>query len=598
MRLTGFQICKYRNIVDSGWIEVDGIAALVGQNECGKSNLLQALYKLRPFAPAEYDIDTDWPIDDWANRDPDTIVCRAQYDLSPAEIEALKAEAGRSSKALKEAPLFSDRPGAKAAAAPSQVWVARTYRNEMRVQFPPELGVELDPELASLWVGERMPRCVYMDDYATFAGHAELENLSDRLKRHGLEGLREDERTVLATLDLADLDLHDLAAKGKSEKGRAIRANDTAAASRMLNQRFRHKWEQREVRFTLRVDGGTLDILVEDEGLEAPVPLRQRSRGFQWFASFVWRFAKGSEGAFADCVLLLDEPGVHLHHAGHRDFLAFLNELAASNTILYTTHLSTMLDPQAPERIRIMEIRDHHSVVVNGLFSTQREPMMVIETLLGLGPGFVEMLASRECLIVSGIADAMILERLSRILLRSGEIALADRITLVPAAGPQVVPLLAAYLIGKGYTAGMLVNSDAAGRDARAKVAARFLPKADGAQPSRNGFRMLSYGEVVGARHEDFGIEDLFPVSFYLKAVNDAYDASVSEDDLAADGAPNLRRAEAALIKRGYAEAIDRARVLSALQRRLDGVRIKADLPVGTYTKVRVLFDRINAAFE
>ncbi|NBP83239.1 hypothetical protein EBU60_05195, partial [bacterium] len=201
------------------------------------------------------------------------------------------------------------------------------------------------------------------------------------------------------------------------------RANDTAAASRMLNQRFRHKWEQREVRFTLRVDGGTLDILVEDEGLEAPVPLRQRSRGFQWFASFVWRFAKGSEGAFADCVLLLDEPGVHLHHAGHRDFLAFLNELAASNTILYTTHLSTMLDPQAPERIRIMEIRDHHSVVVNGLFSTQREPMMVIETLLGLGPGFVEMLASRECLIVSGIADAMILERLSRILLRSGEIA-------------------------------------------------------------------------------------------------------------------------------------------------------------------------------
>src|SRR5690348_1187272 len=106
MRLSGFQVCKYRNIVDSGWIDVDGIAALVGQNECGKSNILQALYKLRPFAAAEYDIDADWPIDDWANRDPDTIVCRAQFDLSPSELDALKSEAGRGAKGAKDQQLF------------------------------------------------------------------------------------------------------------------------------------------------------------------------------------------------------------------------------------------------------------------------------------------------------------------------------------------------------------------------------------------------------------------------------------------------------------------------------------------------------------
>jgi AAA15 family ATPase/GTPase len=53
MQLTHFKISKYRNILDSEWIEVNKITAFVGQNEAGKSNLFEALYRINPFVPNE-----------------------------------------------------------------------------------------------------------------------------------------------------------------------------------------------------------------------------------------------------------------------------------------------------------------------------------------------------------------------------------------------------------------------------------------------------------------------------------------------------------------------------------------------------------------
>lgn len=46
MQLTHFKVTKYRNVWDSGWIEVGNITAFVGQNEAGKSNLFEALYRI------------------------------------------------------------------------------------------------------------------------------------------------------------------------------------------------------------------------------------------------------------------------------------------------------------------------------------------------------------------------------------------------------------------------------------------------------------------------------------------------------------------------------------------------------------------------
>ncbi len=61
MRLTGFQVKNFRSVVDSGWIETDGVTALIGVNESGKTNLLLPLWKLNPAQEGELKPTSDYP---------------------------------------------------------------------------------------------------------------------------------------------------------------------------------------------------------------------------------------------------------------------------------------------------------------------------------------------------------------------------------------------------------------------------------------------------------------------------------------------------------------------------------------------------------
>lgn len=59
--LTRFRVQNFRSIQDSGWIEVNSVAALVGVNESGKTNLLLPLWKLKPARDGEIDLIADAP---------------------------------------------------------------------------------------------------------------------------------------------------------------------------------------------------------------------------------------------------------------------------------------------------------------------------------------------------------------------------------------------------------------------------------------------------------------------------------------------------------------------------------------------------------
>lgn len=48
MILRKFRVTNFRSVMDSGWIDCDNITSLVGINEAGKSNLVLALWKLKP----------------------------------------------------------------------------------------------------------------------------------------------------------------------------------------------------------------------------------------------------------------------------------------------------------------------------------------------------------------------------------------------------------------------------------------------------------------------------------------------------------------------------------------------------------------------
>lgn len=47
MKLLKFRVTEFRSVLDSGWIEVENITALIGTNESGKTNILLPLWKLK-----------------------------------------------------------------------------------------------------------------------------------------------------------------------------------------------------------------------------------------------------------------------------------------------------------------------------------------------------------------------------------------------------------------------------------------------------------------------------------------------------------------------------------------------------------------------
>lgn len=63
MKLKSFQIREFQSVKDSGVVEIEDIACLVGKNEAGKSALLKALYRLNPIIDTDnkFDVTHDYP---------------------------------------------------------------------------------------------------------------------------------------------------------------------------------------------------------------------------------------------------------------------------------------------------------------------------------------------------------------------------------------------------------------------------------------------------------------------------------------------------------------------------------------------------------
>nr|VFJ86921.1 MAG: AAA ATPase domain-containing protein [Candidatus Kentron sp. LFY] len=85
MKLKKFRVYNFRNIVDSGWVEMDDIITLVGKNESGKTSLLQALWKFNPRKDHPYNLDREWPRGRRKERSPEQVVIETEFDFDKEE---------------------------------------------------------------------------------------------------------------------------------------------------------------------------------------------------------------------------------------------------------------------------------------------------------------------------------------------------------------------------------------------------------------------------------------------------------------------------------------------------------------------------------
>ncbi|GEM_PF-674669 len=611
MRLKKFRISNYRNIIDTGWIDTTDITAFVGPNEAGKSNLFEALYCLNPYVQgAAYHTAEDWPVDDWKGRkDADgQTVCQAIFSLSSEDIEALfdsswidvdedddEKEADNNSEfeAITSTSKILNVFAKKSYGYQSEFYLADEDANFIEV---PDIG--LDPERVSEWIHENVPKFVLIQDYNFSGTQVELDALKGRLDKVGKGNrhqLSSEDQTILIVLDLAEIDIDDFVEKGGSAEGRTVRQFDKRAASAYLTQQFQRLWTQKNVKFDIDVDGPTLNIFAEDEIIGFPVRLNRRSTGFRWYVSFAWKFTHASNGEFANCVILLEEPGIHLHYTGQRDLLRIFDSLANTNTVLYTTHLASMVDQANPERVRIVESKNHHVAITHGVVSAQPAPMAVIESSLGLTTDLAGMLGNRKVLIVEGGTDALILTKLSGVLAKAGKTSLSDQIYLWPAQTSTKAPMYVAFAIGQRWDAAVLLDTDDAGHAAQAKI--KEMDLKEYAEETGHDFRVLKMGDAAGIKKTDAAVEDLFPDDWFLDCVNRAYGVAVRLEDLPLDGTTLIAKRVATALKARHGRDLDKKLILKEMLMEFDSWRDIKDLPEGTAVYAEKLFKKIEDVF-
>ena len=607
MKLAEFKVTNYRNIRDSGWITVNDISAFVGQNEAGKSNLFEALYRINPFTPNEtYDIDEDWPVDAWGDRDPSATVCEARFELNAEDIESLWNAAGDPEPQTNEQedseeagqPIAEEDPAHKPKELPTVLTLVGSRSFDATSVFAVEgdQGDDFDSAEVSAWAEKHVPKFVLIDDYGLSGTQIELNVLADRCDQVEWHNLTNDEQTIKIVLDLARVNIRDFLAKGDTPEGRTVRSFDKRSASSYLSKQFCDLWTQKTVQFHIEIDGPTLNIFAEDDAVGMPVRLNRRSSGFRWHVSFAWKFTHASKGLYQGCILLLEEPGIHLHHSGQRDLLAVFERLSEANTILYTAHLASMVDPAFPERVRIVETKENHATVKRGVVSSQRAPMAVVELALGLTGDMSGLLGSRQTLIVEGGDDALILQKLSGLLRSEGKPCLSERIYLWPARGAPKTPMYAAFAVGQGWDSGVLLDTDSEGKAAQKKINELVLK--DLADERKAKFRVFMLGKAAGIGKTDVAIEDLLGDEFYLDCVNAAFRLGIRDSDLPVDGSDMItKRVESVLVERFGHEKLDKRRVGKEMLCRFDRWETVDDLPDDTAERATRLFGAINAAF-
>lgn len=435
----------------------------------------------------------------------------------------------------------------------------------------------------------KLPTFIYMSDYRTFSGTAQL----DDIKAHQDQNrLTEEDKTFLTILNLSALDLDDLVHLGEgTEEQIEQRQFDLDDGSATLTKDISNRLRQRRYEIQYRADGQRFFTFVKDNHDPALIALEERSKGFQWFFSFDLMLMHESKGTFEGCVILLDEPGLHLHPDAQKDLLRRLEHYAEGNTLLYTTHLPFMIDLNHPDRIRILTETNNGTVVTTNFTESPPEAKLVLQAALGMDASHSFLVAERN-LVVEGVDDYWILTELSNLLRQDKKEGLPEDVLITPGGGASVAVHLATFMIGQGLGVVALFDSDDEGRRAQEKLVKTWLERY-----KKHQTKVILLGDAVDACG-DFAIEDLFPENFIVGIVKDAYSkqlANAGVEAITLQGNDMLWKRIERFMKEKDIE-INKGPLATRLQKTLSKMEDISELPEETRNKAIKLFREIRSA--
>ncbi len=370
------------------------------------------------------------------------------------------------------------------------------------------------------FIAGRLPKFFYFGEYELLPGRVEKGPLLQALRDDDTSTLNDDQLTALALLRLANTDSDNMTDEFE------VTISELEAVANLLTKRVREYWHQnKHLRMEIAVEpeyeqnphDASHQILarewiqfrVNDTRHDFTNNLDRRSTGFRWFASFFAAFFEFE--ADANVIVLLDEPGLHLHGSAQKDLLQFIDErLTTDRQALYTTHSPWMV-PTDLGRVRIVE--DAEDAELSGAVVTDqaatRDPDTLFPLQAALGYDVAQNLfIGDHNLAVEGVSDFIYLTLLSDHLASIGRSSLDPAWRVLPCGSADNIPAFV-NLIGPHLAVSVLLDS---GHRPNQRI--DNLTNA-GILDAR---RVVTMGAVLGRTEAD--IEDLFEDGEYLDLYN------------------------------------------------------------------------------
>lgn len=361
-----------------------------------------------------------------------------------------------------------------------------------------------------------MPKFMYFDEYYELPSEINLETIS--------KSTTQDAKTAKALLELADVDLDDLKSPDSYED---FKAELEATSSEITQHIFKYWKNNTGLRFQFDIENKInrnysntsekyLKIRIWSDKHHISLPLSNRSKGFNWFFSFIVWFSRIQEDKSNQYILLLDEPGLNLHAAAQADLLNFLDDLSKEYQIIYTTHSPFMVPHNSLERVRTVYESKDGTTIKDAIEEKDSDTLFPLQAALGYDIA-QNLFINKNNLLVEGVSDLIYLTMMSSILEESGLQGIRDDITIVPVGGLDKVTSFISLLKGQNLNIVCALDTFT---DQKGKARLNSLIQ----QKIIKDKSILFFNEFSRNVGNIADLEDLFSIEEYLKFFNSAFD--------------------------------------------------------------------------
>lgn len=230
---------------------------------------------------------------------------------------------------------------------------------------------------------------------------------------------------------------------------------------------FNKFYKQEKVKLRVNFDMDSLNFVVKTNNKY--LNLSERSNGLKWYLNmYIQLLAKTQKYDIENYVVLLDEPGVYLHVNAQKEILNLFEDFTSKdNQIIYTTQLPSMIYQNDLYRTRtIIKDDSGNSNIGNRYYSlphkmsSKKETITPILTAIGMNMeySFTAMDSKKVNIITEGISDY---NYLKAFLMQN---RYKKEYNIIPSSGVDNIHNIISILIGWGYKYKILIDQDKEGR--------------------------------------------------------------------------------------------------------------------------------------